>query len=802
MKITFVTKEPLDRASDSFKWFDSKARELGASCTYETLRFPKRIDEGVVVPLGGEASSLFISDDFTSTLGYINTTKFGVVIPCLHPRDMYTIAGNKVFIERTLDKADNYARGYRDEEERLDVSNHLKTVLAYLDECLKSPEVCIDLETTGKDFDSKITAVGVSKDPNEALCFSSEMFGWDKAIAKLKQIVESPHITKIGQNFINFDSQILGWTYGMVMYGNVWDTLDTFKLLYPDLISNAGLATQGALFLYCNPWKDDSWSAKGQTLRTYCAKDVIRTYRIKKAQERELALQGNTRYHREVLLPVGSPISRAIFRGINFDHTRKEALKQEFSRKEEELRAKLVEMAKPYLGPKEVKKTKRDPESDVNLNIKFDVENPQKVTKKEFLSFLEGVSLGVPAKEVYLAKKQDTTKYGHAFGYVYQKAYKEEVVYKDREYNPNSSIQTLQIFSDMGIDVPQKRKADGTWGPATGKLELQRIIFKYNNLDNVREFAKTLLEYKPLSKFVSGYLNAEFPPDGRWRSQFKLVGTETGRASSQKYFGRYCGNLQNIPSNTIAAVYKECFVPDPGYVFFNFDQSAAESRVVAYLAQCQKLIDMFKNGVDFHCETTRALVGVKESDDVIKEKYKDKRQLAKPLNHGSAYGMGVFIMWTQFLRNEIDISKEEVEKLMQKWHAYYPEIEQNYHTFVEHLLETGDPLVNPLGRARFFTGAINKHMYKQAYADLPQSTIPGISNLMWQYVSKEYKDDEAMVLIQTHDSLSGQVRADLADSFKEWFINKAKEIKLTINGQEFYIPWDGKVGENYYAIKD
>lgn len=802
-KLKIVYKKPIQEKF--LHLYQKEIDELGLDAEIVPFSSFTKQDGDLIIPLGKDTAAEFIRmsdyDSFNDTIGYLFDYFGATVIPSHHPNDWYQEKGRSIYIKKVLHKASCLQRGYTAEAETLILDHSKKSIVNYMEDCLKSKAVCIDLETsTERDgIPNKVTAIGIAKDSNEGWCISEEQIGFELALNYLKKIVEHPDICKIGQNFINFDSQVLYHRHGMSLYGDVWDTLDAFKVLYPDL-TKASLGAQGSIYLLTSAWKDEAWRAKGKELREYCAKDVVRTFKIAKAQKEDMQIQGSLGFFRRVIMPTLSPLARAIHKGINFDHTAREEQKAAFLESSSDIKDELVRLANPYLPPKEEVKRKRDQVNDIPLKVDGLTipENFQKLTKVEILALLKPHFSEKDLKEVYLAKKTEQTKHGLKAGTVYRKAYKEEVTLKNREYNPSSSQQTLAVYKAMGIEVPTKRSSDGTWKPATGSLQLQQILFKYPKRDNVVEFTKKLQEFKPLAKFLTGYLNAEFPEDGRWRSQIRLVGTETTRAASKQYFGKYCGNAQNIPSrHKIISQYKKCFIPDEGYVMFNFDQCAAETWIQAYLAMDENMLRILHNGIDMHSETARLMFGHNKTDAELK-KTDEREIIAKALNHSNAYNVGAFIMSTIMIGKGRNFGKEEVAHLQEMWHKAYPGIRDKFHRDVREVLEAGEPLKNPLGLSRHFTDEITDRNIKQGYAHIPQSTVPGVSNLMWQWVDKNYHDDDAIVLIQTHDSLTGQVKKELADEFRAKFMGAAKEIKLTINGQTFYIPWSGGFGVNYY----
>ena len=79
---------------------------------------------------------------------------------------------------------------------------------------------------------------------------------------------------------------------------------------------------------------------------------------------------------------------------------------------------------------------------------------------------------------------------------------------------------------------------------------------------------------------------------------------------------------------------RTAFVPAPGNVFVSADYSQFELRLVAVMAQDQKLIDDFNKGVDIHLATASEVYGVP-----IEAVTKDMRRHAKTVNFGVLYGM-------------------------------------------------------------------------------------------------------------------------------------------------------------------
>ena len=85
--------------------------------------------------------------------------------------------------------------------------NQVHDVWAYLDEVIKEKICSYDLETTGLDFwKDEIISFGISKKDHEGIAFTKNLF--DKCFDKIKFILESREILKIGQN-MKFDNLFL-----------------------------------------------------------------------------------------------------------------------------------------------------------------------------------------------------------------------------------------------------------------------------------------------------------------------------------------------------------------------------------------------------------------------------------------------------------------------------------------------------------------------------------------------------------------------------------------------------------------
>lgn len=121
-------------------------------------------------------------------------------------------------------------------------------------------------------------------------------------------------------------------------------------------------------------------------------------------------------------------------------------------------------------------------------------------------------------------------------------------------------------------------------------------------------FWKALANYKEVNDlfgtFIKGMLE-RVDPDGRIRPDFYLHGTQTGRISCTN------PNMQNLPRSSDI---KDFFVADAGCSVVNADYKTLEVVIAAILSGDETMKKPFKEGKDFHSETTMSVFG----EEVVK----------------------------------------------------------------------------------------------------------------------------------------------------------------------------------------
>lgn len=251
-------------------------------------------------------------------------------------------------------------------------------------------------------------------------------------------------------------------------------------------------------------------------------------------------------------------------------------------------------------------------------------------------------------------------------------------------------------------------------------------------------------------------------------TNYVISGTKTFRLGSRKILRKWGTNLQNIEKGMRAM-----YIPDPGKVFVQVDQSGAEALIVAYLCRQGNFRDLFTQGVKPHVfvglhvfkeqwkDYFRA-TGISDIPDidemctlpiVLLKKHKDfllvdkvikssdnwpaqKRYyyIAKMICHASNYGMRASAFQLNVLeksRGKIALSKKEAENYLTVYHTLFPEIHE-WHREVERQLQETAIIYNLFGYPKsFFYPSVNPpdNILKDAYAQCPQSTVGCITHI-------------------------------------------------------------------------
>jgi len=142
-------------------------------------------------------------------------------------------------------------------------------------------------------------------------------------------------------------------------------------------------------------------------------------------------------------------------------------------------------------------------------------------------------------------------------------------------------------------------------------------------------------------------------PDNRIHGHFTPT-TATGRYSSSQE------NMQNMPRDM-----KGIFKAPEGTVYIGFDFAQIEIRTMCALTGEERMYEVFNNDGDIH-QNTQDMCNLTQ------------RVVAKNVNFGNLYGMGVPTFQDLLLQNDVSIPRSELAEIKRKFLATYPRIPESH----------------------------------------------------------------------------------------------------------------------------
>jgi DNA polymerase I-like protein with 3'-5' exonuclease and polymerase domains len=199
-----------------------------------------------------------------------------------------------------------------------------------------------------------------------------------------------------------------------------------------------------------------------------------------------------------------------------------------------------------------------------------------------------------------------------------------------------SNPQFGSLLHGLGVEPPYK--VSKTTGEKTLALAKNDALFQaLLNSDNedvallceARLAVKSTLERTRAQRFL------DIAQRGALPVPLNYYGAHTGRWSASKGSGL---NLQNLKRGSF--LRKSIMAPD-GYTLVVCDLSQIEPRVLAWLADYEDLLNIFKSGQDPYAMFGAQMFGI---PGLSKESHSDLRQSAKSALLGAGYGLG----WASF----------------------------------------------------------------------------------------------------------------------------------------------------------
>jgi DNA polymerase-1 len=249
--------------------------------------------------------------------------------------------------------------------------------------------------------------------------------------------------------------------------------------------------------------------------------------------------------------------------------------------------------------------------------------------------------------------------------------------------NWSSSHQVIPLLKDLGINT---QVIDDKTGQLKDSCEAKVLITQIDK----STFVPLYLKYKKLEKINTTYgdnfLKQINPISGRIHTTFTQI-MDTGRMSSggkNKDTGEDYINAQNIPADERT---RSCFTASSDCVLINSDFSGQEQIVFANWSMDKDLLDFYDKGLDDMHSFVASKIYPELSNlslQEIKQKYPDKRQIAKKAGFAINYGGN-----GATIAENVNISKEEGEAVYNAYFKAFPGIKSYFNKVSKLALQRG-----------------------------------------------------------------------------------------------------------------
>ena len=385
--------------------------------------------------------------------------------------------------------------------------------------------------------------------------------------------------------------------------------------------------------------------------------------------------------------------------------------------------------------------------------------------------------------------------------------------------NSPKQMQTL-LYSKLGFEPQYKLEGGRKSNKLTTDVEALLSLFRSTSSSLIFN----ILKWRQLESSRK-QLEIECDPDGRIRTSYNLVGTDTGRLSSSDSPTGTGFNLQ-----TIMEKLRYLYCADEGKLMFQCDLSGADGWTVA--AECKALGDStmwddYTYGMKPAKIIAAMYIASMSKLDVSKLSRADLNTYiesiaippwlyaaCKAVQHGSNYGMKERTMSSNLLKQSwkksgepIYVAPKDCGALQMLYlHRRYIGVPR-WHDAITRQLNTTGRMECSSGHVRqFFGRRTDTTTINAALSQQPQANTTYATNLALQrlWTDPENRRPNGTFRIeplhQVHDALIGQFDAEDL----EWARGKIREYfnnPITIAGTELVIPFDGGYGKHWLDTK-
>ncbi|MBU8879670.1 DNA polymerase I [Bacillus sp. FJAT-29790] len=348
----------------------------------------------------------------------------------------------------------------------------------------------------------------------------------------------------------------------------------------------------------------------------------------------------------------------------------------------------------------------------------------------------------------------------------------------EEKFNINSPKQLgVILFDKLGLPPIKKTK--------TGYSTSADVLEK---LEQDHEIIREILNYRQLGKlqstYIEGLLKIVNKETEKVHTRFNQTLTQTGRLSSID------PNLQNIPIRLEEGrKIRKAFIPsEKDWVIFAADYSQIELRVLAHIADDEKLIEAFKEDLDIHTRTAMEVFHVS-----AEEVTSNMRRHAKAVNFGIVYGISDY-----GLSQSIGVSRKEAGNFIDRYLESYPGVKRYMDEIVSDAKQKGY-VSTLLHRRRYLPEITSRNFNLRSFAERTAMNTP-IQGSAADIIKKAMIDMAARLkmenlrtrlLLQVHDELIFEAPEDEIETLKRIVpevMENAVELKVPLKVDFSYGP--------------
>ena len=371
---------------------------------------------------------------------------------------------------------------------------------------------------------------------------------------------------------------------------------------------------------------------------------------------------------------------------------------------------------------------------------------------------------GVPFDKLRLVKSQSLMQ--EQIDEAVVEMYKDPAIRKfeklnGKDFNPNSTVQLRSLLFDfVGLNPTGKKTGTGansTDAEVLGELAEQSHI------------PQLILEIRQKSKIKNTYLDKILPQldrDSRLRTGFNLHGTTSGRLSSS---GKL--NMQQLPRDN--PIVKGCIKAAPGHKIVAMDLTTAEVYVAAILAKDKALMDVFRDGGNFHSQIAKKVFKLPCEASEVASLYAMQRQAAKAVTFGIMYGAGANKISEQVTKDSgKPFSRKEAQEVIDDYFGAFFKLKEWIEDNQKYIQQNGF-IYSYFGRKRRLPNVastdkgIQSHSVRSGLNFLVQSAASDINLLgaidMNSWVKANNK--KARIFALVHDSILAEVPDEEVDEY-------------------------------------